>query len=81
MPKILISVACASTSVTCKWLATFCQDMYQTRERERESCLQDQHTHMHMVIAGLERKRRETSAVAHASGELLPDHFRFWSTA
>lgn len=51
------------------------------REREREGCLQDQHTHMHIVIAGLERERRETSAVAHASGELLPDHFRFWSTA
>ena len=28
-------------------------------EREREGCLQDQHTHMHIVIAGLERERGE----------------------
>ena len=39
--------------------------------------------HMHIVFAGLEREREmeRDVTVAHASGELLPDHFRCRSTA
>lgn len=51
------------------------------RERERGLLAGSAYTHAHSDCGAGERERRETSAVAHASGELLPDHFRFWSTA